>query len=359
MGRVRNRHWRQILPCIAALMCLFENACVRLEYGGRDHLRIAPLKQKVMLPAEWSHQPIPVDAGTDTLRDDELAPLANHLRDRVQVEASTLRNSNLRFAQGLGRGVVRGCQLRAGAGRRNTIYKAHCRAVWLIKDVEVAHAVGEATLLAPAKAVTRKQAEEIARKVRNPLLSADDARRVLEEASVHSMHQLIGWKAPKCGHALPTSTKRSAPFAETKDAVELLGKQARRNLSAAGTQEKLAAISDLMRYGVAEDARDLHGILDEPNPTLRRAAALALSELVWSQSLSTLLAHQNDPDAETRHFVRLGISRIRAFYGLSEDRDLSAPPATRALGLEPGSKESSKSSTPGGRDMGEIPASAR
>lgn len=357
MGRHFDGSCHRVLACLAAFLCILGNACVRLEYGGRDHLRIAPLKDAVTLPGAWSSQPISIDAGTDALSDEELAPLSQYLNKRVQREAAALQDAKPHFARGPGLGIIRSCQLRAGAGRRNTVYKANCRALWVIGDVVVAEARGDATLLAPARAVTRRQAEEIARQVRNPLLSAADARRVLEEASVHSMHQLVGWPAPGCGHALPV--RQSEKVSVPDKAVQLLRQRARRDLSSPHLIVKRAAISDLMRYGRPEDAAFLHGFLDSNVPDLRRAAALALSELAWGKSLPALQAHRNDTDEETRRFIQLGIARIRAFYGFAGEEGLSAPPVERAFEPDTDARESSKSSTPGGRDTGSIPTSVR
>lgn len=350
---------RTILALCATSAGLFLSACGHMHFDGRDHLRIAPLKTDVTLPSEWGAAPIPIDAGSDALTDAELAPLTQSLVDAVAVEAQQLRAASSGWQQARGRASLTGCRLRAGAGRRNTVYKASCRATWQIDDVIVAEARGEATLLAPAKAVSKREAAEIARLERNPLLSLHDARRTLVAASVHTMHQLIGWNAPACGHPWEDRgpvTRQSQVPAET---LTTLRNQALRGLTSPDETKRVAAIADLMRFGRSEDAQALESCMEDSSPRVRRAAAVALSELVWDGSLKGLGSYRDDPDDDVRRFVRLAIARIHAFYGLAAALPARGPAEERTPSPVSNATGASNNSTPGGRERGSTPASAK
>lgn len=327
---------RAVALCALAVCLLVSCAagCATTELTGRDVLRVAPLRDSPVRPLTAEEAPLLLEASADALSDDELAALAArlpaHFDERVRTHAGALAGD----VAPRGTARVRRCTVEAGAFPQHTIYRARCWVALEVSGVSLVEVEAEATRFARARAVTEDEAARIRALVRNPLLSVEDSEEALKSALDHAALLLIG------GEPKASPSDAEAPAVDE----ELIRRTALANAAEEGEAARMAAATDLARWGQSEDATALLPLLDDERPRVRRAAALALAELSSPASYAALSAKRDDADPQTRAAVDVALARLRALYP-----DLRAP---RAAGP-------SKSSTPGAGVSGATPRSLK
>jgi hypothetical protein len=152
------------------------------------------------------------------------------------------------------------CTLDAGVGRKHTGYRARCFARLEMDGVALVEVEGNAIRKTRSRALPPGQAREAARRQRNPLLSADHAKKALMLAAQAAARQLID---------PPTSIGSPA------DRAALLQALSREN-----TPEREAALLvDLSTVALDPDGEVFWSRLGSEHDLIRRAALHGLVEL--------------------------------------------------------------------------------
>lgn len=290
-----------------ALFGLLFTGCVSTEYQGREILRVGPLRGVSLVPSQVDDTVPELRAGSDVLNDDEFSSL----RDRLPVFWRAIwrdRAPPPPDSQGLGSARIERCVLRAGPGRRQTVYEARCRVSFRAEHVTLVEVEVVARRIRPPKAVSASQAETNRQQQRNPLLAFEDSEEVVRAALTHAAAWLAAG-SPDTGPDAPAA--RPTPPTPPDDAIRRLALQ---SLQSETKRHRVAAIIDLARYGRHEDGARLLPFLHDREREVRRATAATLAELLPREAYDALVRACDDREPWVAGFARTGILRMRAVY---------------------------------------------
>jgi hypothetical protein len=276
----------RILSLTLVLFSLF--GCAETEVRGRDVLRVAPLRiEGALQPRPNTEGALVLEAGRDVADDDELAQLTREIplafTDEIAKTRGRVTDATARLDH---------CRLRAGPGRQYTIYRAKCRASLVRHGVTLIVVEAEAVRRVRSQAVTRDEAKEIRKMVRNPLLDVDDSQAALADAARAAARRLTD---PRMAAQSELSLE-SAPLDDEEGRKLAAARLAR----AKRPEEFAAALVDLARYGRADDGALVLPLLTHEHALVRRAAALAAGELGAPQAMAALQALLDDTDEDVR-----------------------------------------------------------
>lgn len=289
---------------VLAVVTAAATGCTHVDVKGRELFRLGPLRDAVVSAASVEERPVPIDAGTDALTDEELDVIARALP--TALRGSVDRVATEHRARRLGVAQIQGCRLRAGPGKTATLYVARCRVRLSVDDVTVIEVQTEALRRAPVKPVSEEEAAEIRKivreKGRNPLLSADDSRRALEAALEGAALLLVDGALPPAenGPPAPRVVPRAEKAALARDRIARPG-------------DPRAALFDLRSSGLPDDAGRAMPFLSHADPAVRVAAVDALGELcaAWTAEKIEPLTVPDVDTAEVRAAAARALERLR------------------------------------------------
>lgn len=276
--------------------------CTHVDVKGREVFRVAPLRDVPVAALAVDPAPVPLDAGTDALTDEELGDIARALP--AALDASFDRLAGERQARRLGQARIVGCRLRAGPGRAFTVYEARCRVKLDIDDVTVIAVEAQALRRTPVKPISAEEARRIRKLVRNPLLSAEDGRQALVAALDAAARLVVDGALPprEDGPPQPKVIARSTRAALARE----------RMAHVAGGGDPQAALFDLRSAGDPGDAERVLPLLDANDPVVRAAAIDALGELCAPATAARIEALPADEDERVKSAAARALERLRA-----------------------------------------------
>ena len=277
--------------------------CASVDVKGRETLRLGPLRDVALVPTAVAPEAVALDAGADALTDEELAPIAAALPGEL-ARALTSRAATASAARALGTARIDGCRLRAGPGRVHTVYEARCRVSVTVGDVVVAEVHAEALRRVRARAISQDEAAAIRKLVRNPLLSADDARSALVSALDAAATLLVDGMLQPSPDAPPVaSLPRSERAALARTSLARAG----------GAAPARAALFDLSTSGAPADAEAVLPYLSHDDVMVRVAAVDALGELCapWTAERLEPLTAEHTDEPPVRTAATRALARVR------------------------------------------------
>jgi hypothetical protein len=290
------------LPCVVASL-----SCASTEVKGRETLRVAPLRQMVVVPQTTERSSPLLDAGTNVLTDDELAALVTELPDFL---ARGFAREESTGSATWGAARVVSCRVDAGAGRAHTVYEARCRVQLLVGGEPVAEVHSQAVRRVRARAISEDEAKEIVQLERNPLLEVDDTRAALESCLAAAAQLLSGRPLE------PTTTGfrlATVPFAERRRLALL--RYHRAHGGDGGGDDVRAALHDLAHAGLAEDAALIARSLERKAPaevTVDELDALGLLCDPAFHPLAAQIASSSEVSAVVRKAAAQAARRMQA-----------------------------------------------